>query len=78
MATCSSILVWKIRWTEELAGYSPWGQKQLDVTERAHTHTHTHTHYDTGQFFLFLSNSIDEKIVYFELTSTSIMSTHWC
>ena len=28
-------------------GYSPWGHKELDVTEhtcmRAHTHTHTHT-----------------------------------
>ena len=27
-----------------LAGYSPWGLKELDTTERAHTHTHTHTH----------------------------------
>ena len=24
MATQSSILVWKISWTEDLAGYSPW------------------------------------------------------
>ena len=23
MATCSSILAWRIPWTEELAGYSP-------------------------------------------------------
>ena len=27
MATCSSILAWEIPWTEELAGYSPWGCK---------------------------------------------------
>ena len=32
-----------------LVGYSPWGCKQLDMTEqlthtRTHTHTHTHTH----------------------------------
>ena len=28
-----------------LAGYSPWGLKELDMTERpTHTHTHTHTH----------------------------------
>ena len=27
-----------------LMGYSPWGHKESDVTERAHTHTHTHTH----------------------------------
>ena len=24
--------------------YSPWGQKDLDMTERARVHTHTHTH----------------------------------
>ena len=27
-----------------LVGYSPWGCKELDMTERLHTHTHTHTH----------------------------------
>ena len=27
MATHSSILAWKIRWTEELVAYSPWGRK---------------------------------------------------
>ena len=28
-----------------LVGYSPWGRKELDTTERlTHTHTHTHTH----------------------------------
>ena len=27
MATHSSILAWRISWTEELAGYSPWGRK---------------------------------------------------
>jgi len=26
-----------------LVGYSPWGRKELDTTER-HSHTHTHTH----------------------------------
>ena len=26
-----------------LAGYSPWGHKNLDMTEHAHTYTHTHT-----------------------------------
>ena len=30
----SSILAWRIRWTEELAGYSPQGQKELDMTEQ--------------------------------------------
>ena len=26
-----------------LAGYNPWGHKELDTTERLSTHTHTHT-----------------------------------
>ena len=33
MATHSSILVWKIPWTESLVGYSPWGHKESDMTE---------------------------------------------
>ena len=43
MATHSSILAWRILWTEEPgAGYSPWGGKESDMTERL-THAHTHT-----------------------------------
>ena len=34
MATHSSTLAWKIPWTEELVGYSPWGHKESDMTER--------------------------------------------
>ena len=34
-----------------LVGYSPWGLRQLDMTEhvsaRVYTHTHTHTHIHT-------------------------------
>ena len=38
MATYSSILAWKIAWTEEpgewtLVGYSPWGCKESDMTD---------------------------------------------
>ena len=33
MATHSSILAWKITWTEESGGYSPWGRVELDTTE---------------------------------------------
>ena len=47
MATHSSILAWRISWTENLAGYSPWGHKELDTSEQltlslSHTHTHIH------------------------------------
>ena len=42
MATHSSILAWRIPWTEEPGSYSPWSGKELDMIERL-THTHTHT-----------------------------------
>ena len=37
MATHSSILAWEIPWTEEPAGYSPWGRKELDTIEHTYT-----------------------------------------
>ena len=33
MTTHSSILAWRTPWTEEQAGYSPWGHKEVDMTE---------------------------------------------
>ena len=33
MATCSSILAWRIPWAEEPGGYSPWCHKDLDTTK---------------------------------------------
>ena len=36
MATHSSILAWEIPWMEEPGGYSPWGCKELDMTEQLH------------------------------------------
>ena len=34
MATHSSILAWRIPWTEESGGgYSPWGRQESDTTE---------------------------------------------
>ena len=33
MTTHSSILAWRIPWTEDLAGYSSWGGKESDTTE---------------------------------------------
>ena len=32
--TDSSILAWRIRWTEEPGGYSPWSCKVFDMTEQ--------------------------------------------
>ena len=36
MAIHASILAWKISWTEEPSGYSSWGRKESDMTERLH------------------------------------------
>ena len=51
MATHSSILAWRIPWTEEPDRLQSVGS-QRDTTERAHTHVHTHgsTHY-MGDFW---------------------------
>ena len=39
MATHSSILAWRILWTEEPGGlYSPWGCQESDTTERLTHH----------------------------------------
>ena len=34
IATHSSVHAWRIPWTEEPEELSPWGQKELDTTER--------------------------------------------
>ena len=39
MATHSSILAWKIPWRKSLVGYSSWGRKESDTTERLFTTT---------------------------------------
>ena len=40
MATHSSVIFWKIPWTEEPGGlYSPWGHKESDTTEQLSTTT---------------------------------------
>ena len=40
MATYSSILAWRIPWTEELGGLESMGHKESDTTERLHVHFH--------------------------------------
>ena len=37
MTTYSIILAWRIPWTEEPGGYSPWGCKESDTTEHRQT-----------------------------------------
>ena len=42
MATHSSILSWRIPWTEVLGGYSLWGRKESDTTEPLSVHVFLH------------------------------------
>ena len=37
-ATHSSILAWRIPWTEEIGGLQSTGRKELDMTKRLHFH----------------------------------------
>ena len=39
MAAHSSTLAWRIPWRRSLVGYSPWGRKESDTTERLHSLT---------------------------------------
>ena len=46
VAAHSSILAWRIPWTEEPGGLQPMGLQESDTTEQLdrQTDTHTHTH----------------------------------
>ena len=46
MATLSSILAWRIPWTEEPGGLQSMGSQRVrhDRMTNTHTHTHAHTH----------------------------------
>ena len=67
LAALVFFLAWGIPWAEELAGYSPRVQKELDMTEQL-SHTHTHTHYLCNKIthvktFYILVNNIMERSV---------------
>ena len=44
MATHSSILAWRIPWTEEPSGLQSMSRPESDTTKRLSTHLHTHLH----------------------------------
>ena len=56
IATHSSILAWRIPWTEELGRLWSMGHKESDTTERLSTHTDTHTHISNVSQNLLLSS----------------------
>ena len=55
MATHSSILAWKIPWTESLVGSGPKGHKELDTTQLLSTKTHIHEMYHYSYVELYTS-----------------------
>ena len=52
MATCSSILAWKIPQTEEPGRLQSRVTKESDMAENTHTHTHTHNTHTHKRFTL--------------------------
>ena len=44
MATLSSILAWRIPWTEEPGGLQSMGSQRVRHDRMTNTHTHTHAH----------------------------------
>ena len=47
MATPSSILAWRIPWTEEPGGLQSMGSQKVGRNWETNTHTHTHTYAHT-------------------------------
>jgi len=63
MGTYSSILAWRIPWTEEPGGlYSLWDHKGSDMTELL---THTLIIDSAVSFYKYLFHSISMKKIYF-------------
>ena len=64
-AICSSIFARKIPWMWSLAGYSPWGCKESDVTEHTHTASPKFPHPTTpGNYYSVFKSSAFEDSIY--------------
>ena len=55
IATHSRILAWKIPWTEEPGGFSPFGHKESDTTDQLRTHTYIHINKNLWRYRTFPS-----------------------
>ena len=61
MAIYCSTLAWTIPWMESLIGYSPWGRKESDMTERPHFHFHIQGAVDVA-FLLFSCPVVSDSL----------------
>ena len=68
VATHSSTLAWRISWTGEPGGYSPWGPQELDTTEWLHFHL-------LKKFHLYFSNFSEDWGWYGQ---RCFLVSYWC
>ena len=58
MVTHSSILAWRIPWTEEPGGLQSMGSQRVRHDEVTNTHTHTYTQYSIkATYIVFLKSN---------------------
>ena len=67
-----TILAWKIPWERNLVGYSPWGRKESDITERLSTHTHTHPILKCTCASLFCIFLLELAVIYREVWHSAV------
>ena len=75
MATHSSILAWRITWTEEPAAYSPQGRKESDMTERltlSPFHSFSYQLIVSVQFSAFSCFPLQNVFLFIALTINSL------
>ena len=53
MTTHSSILAWRIPWTEEPGGLQPWGRKESDMTEQLSLAPYIHRYVQPSPQLIF-------------------------
>ena len=82
MATHSSVLAWRILWTEGPGGLQSMGCKESDTTEQL-THTQTHPGFSSSDGFIFsffillFSSEKKKKMKIVNVISESEFSECW-
>ena len=64
MATQSSILAWRIPWTEEPGGYCPWGGKESDMTEQLTVPSSSDNKIIWGQILISIQGNLPRAFWY--------------
>ena len=67
MATHSSILSWRIPWTEKPGGLQSMDHKELDTTEQLSEHTHTHIYFFQILFHYRLLQDTEYNSLYYAI-----------